>query len=112
MKTRFAVVGGMSGPAIVPKQPGKSLLISRLKSGEMPPGEKKVPPDQIAVIEKWIAAGAPTLNEEPMSLPPGLGITAEERAYWFYQQLKRPAVPIVVNSKSTIRMTGAPFSVL
>ena len=28
-----------------------------MKAGEMPPGEKKVPADQIAVIEKWIAAG-------------------------------------------------------
>jgi hypothetical protein len=100
---RFAVAGGESGPAVVPKEPGKSLLLERMKSGEMPPGEKKVPAEQIAVIEKWIAAGAPTLRDEPAMLPPGLGITAEERAYWFYQPLRRPAVPEVTGAKSQIR---------
>jgi hypothetical protein len=90
---RFAVAGGKHGPAVVPKEPGQSLLIERMKAGEMPPGEKKVPPEQIAVIEKWIAAGAPTLRDEPATLPPGLGITADERAYWFYQPLTRPTPP-------------------
>src|SRR5215468_10178652 len=52
---RFAVTGGKSGAAIVPKEPGKSLLVERMKSGEMPPVGKKVPAEQIAVIEKWIA---------------------------------------------------------
>src|SRR6476646_3381738 len=75
---RFMIDGGKSGPAIVPKQPGQSLLIERLKAGEMPPGEKKVPAAEIAVIEKWIAAGAPTLRSEPTTLPPGLGITTDE----------------------------------
>jgi mono/diheme cytochrome c family protein len=96
---RFAVAGGKSGPALVPKEPARSLLVERMKAGEMPPGEKKVPADQIAVIEKWIAAGAPTLRDEPASLPPGLGITAEERAYWFYQPLTRPAVPAVADAR-------------
>src|SRR5262249_39633231 len=45
---RFAVAGGKSGPAIVPGEPGRSLLVERMKAGEMPPGEKKVPADQIA----------------------------------------------------------------
>ncbi|MDY3552245.1 PSD1 and planctomycete cytochrome C domain-containing protein [Gemmata sp. JC717] len=100
---RFAVAGGKNGPAVVAKEPGKSALVERMKSGEMPPGEKKVPADQLAVIEKWIAAGAPTLRDEPATLPPGLGITADERAYWFYQPLGRPAVPEVRNSKRPIR---------
>ncbi len=100
---RFAESGGKTGPAFTAKDAAKSLMIERMKSGEMPPGEKKVPPAQIAVIEKWIAAGAPTLREEPATLPPGLGITAEERAHWFYQPLVRPPVPEIRNSKSEIR---------
>src|ERR1700745_1448109 len=52
---RFALAGGKSGPAFVAKDPAKSLLVERMKAGEMPPGEKKVPADQIAIIEKWIA---------------------------------------------------------
>src|SRR5581483_3105031 len=35
---RTMVEGGDSGPAIVPHQPGKSLLLERVKSQEMPPG--------------------------------------------------------------------------
>ncbi|MCE9567911.1 MAG: DUF1549 domain-containing protein [Planctomycetes bacterium] len=100
---RFALAGGKSGPSIVLKEPAKSLLIERMKSGEMPPVGKKVPAEQIAIIEKWIAAGAPTVRDEPATLPAGLGITAEERAYWFYQPLRRPTVPEIPEAKTELR---------
>ena len=92
---RFMLTGGESGAALRVGQPAESLLIKRLKSGEMPPSEKKVPAEQIAIIERWIASGAATVRDEPESLPPGLGITAEERTYWFFQPLLRPSVPVV-----------------
>jgi len=95
---RFIRDGGKSGSAIALKEPAKSLLIERMKSGEMPPSEKKVPVEQIAIIEKWIASGAKTLRDEPSTLPPGLGITAEERAYWFYQPLTRSVIPAFVST--------------
>jgi hypothetical protein len=100
---RFAEKGGKSGPAIVAKDPAASLLLERLKAGEMPPGEKKVPAEKIAIIEKWIASGAATLRQEPATLPPGLGITEEERAYWFYQPLKRPEPPAVASAADRVR---------
>ncbi len=90
---RFLASGGKSGPAIKPGDPAHSLLIERMKSGEMPPGEKKVPADKIAVIEHWIKAGAIALRPEPEKLAPGFDITPDERAYWFYQPLKRPEPP-------------------
>jgi len=90
---RFALAGGKSGPALDLKNASGSLLVERMKSGDMPPGEKKVPADQIAIVEKWIAGGARTLRDEPAKLPPGLGITADERAYWFYLPLKKPTPP-------------------
>ena len=90
---RFAAEGGLSGPAIEPGHPEESLLMFRLEDGEMPPGEKKVPPDQVEVIRRWIAAGAPTLGDEPESLPPGIGITDEERAYWAFQPIDAPEPP-------------------
>ena len=90
---RFAEKGGDSGPAIVVGKPDESVLIERLKSGEMPPTEKKVPPQEIAVIERWIARGAATTRTEPESLPPGIDITPDERAYWFFQPLARPEPP-------------------
>ena len=55
---KFAAKGGESGPALVAGDAAKSKLVERMKSGEMPPLEKKVPADKIAVIEQWIAAGA------------------------------------------------------
>src|SRR5262245_39336758 len=54
---RFAVKGGRGGPAVVPHDVRKSPLVERLRAGEMPPGEKKVPAVQVALIERWVAAG-------------------------------------------------------
>jgi hypothetical protein len=90
---RFAVRGGRSGPAVVAGDAEHSLLLERLKSGEMPPTETKVPADKIALIERWIAAGAPTGRDEPPQLPPGIDITPEERSYWFFQPICRVEPP-------------------
>ena len=54
--------GGESGPAVVPHQPGESLLIRAIWHGDeslqMPPG-KKLPDSTIATFTRWIADGAP-----------------------------------------------------
>ena len=68
---RFAERGGESGPAIVAGKPDESYLLDRLHDAEMPPGEKKVPREKIAVIERWIAQGAATLRAEPERLAAG-----------------------------------------
>ena len=60
---RFIAAGGESGAALLAGKPGDSLILKRLKSGEMPPTEKKVPAEQIAIIEQWIASGAITSRE-------------------------------------------------
>ncbi len=90
---RFVEHGGDGGPALVAGRPDESLLIERLKAGEMPPGAKKVPPEQVALIERWIAAGAPTSRQEPEHLEPGIVITPEEREYWAFQPIRRPVPP-------------------
>jgi len=90
---RLMEQGGESGPAIVPGQPAESFLLERLKAGEMPPRETKVSDEEIALIEKWIAKGAPTARPEPEQIPPGLGISFEERSYWAFQPIIRPEVP-------------------
>ena len=55
--------GGESGPAIVPGEPDKSRLIQAVKYHDeelqMPPEEKKLPEGEIALLEKWVAMGAP-----------------------------------------------------
>jgi hypothetical protein len=90
---RFAERGGESGPAIVAGKPGESYLLERLRDGEMPPGEKKVPPEKVAVIERWVSEGARTQRPEPQRLSPGVDITPEDRAYWAFQPVRRPAPP-------------------
>jgi hypothetical protein len=89
---RFLQKGGESGAAIVAGKPGESYLLDRLRAGEMPPGENTVPAKEISIIEKWIAAGAKTSRPEPESIPPGLGITFEERSFWSFQPIRRPDV--------------------
>jgi hypothetical protein len=87
---RFAERGGDSGPAIVAGRPEESLLVERLKNGEMPPGGKKVPEEQVVLIERWIASGAVVKRTEPEHLDPGIDLTPEERAYWAFQPVRRP----------------------
>jgi mono/diheme cytochrome c family protein len=85
--------GGDSGAAVVPGEPDESYLLERLVSGEMPPGEHRVPDNEIATVRRWIAAGVPTARPEPESIGPGLGITPEERSFWSFQPIRRPDVP-------------------
>ncbi|MBY0326941.1 MAG: DUF1549 domain-containing protein, partial [Gemmataceae bacterium] len=97
---KLAIRGGKSGASIKENHPDQSHLVQRIKSGEMPPSEKKVPAEKIALIERWLKNGAPTLRTEPESLPPGIGITEEERNYWFFKPLLEPKVPdITFNQK-------------
>ena len=68
---RFLLKGGESGAAIVPGDHAASLLYQRIASGEMPPGEKKVSPEELERIATWIDAGATTLRAEPETLAIG-----------------------------------------
>lgn len=59
------VEGGFSGPAIVPKDRGKSLLLARLalpvsEDEHMPPeGEPQLNADEVELLSTWIDQGAP-----------------------------------------------------
>ena len=90
---RLILKGGETGPAIAPGKPTESLLLAKVKSGEMPEGEKKLRPEQIDLIEKWIAGGAKTLRTEPDD-PAQLVFTEEERNFWSFQPVTRPPIPV------------------
>ncbi|WP_238388936.1 PSD1 and planctomycete cytochrome C domain-containing protein [Roseimaritima ulvae] len=90
---RFMQSGGESGPAIVPGDAEDSLLLTRVRDGDMPPGDSRVSDEQIAVLEAWIRGGAATRRPEPEQIGPGIPITEEERAYWAYQPITAPPLP-------------------
>lgn len=96
LDARFArtlLAGGESGPAVVPGMHSSSLLHQRIQSGEMPPGEKKVPAHELQLLARWIDAGAGTLRPEPEAAPPGAIIADEDRLHWAFQPIIRHAVP-------------------
>jgi mono/diheme cytochrome c family protein len=90
---RTTVAGGKTGPAVVPGKPGESLLLERVIAGDMPPGKKKLTKEQIDVLKRWVAAGAKVETTEPGTLAAGFPITAEDRRWWAFQPVMRPAVP-------------------
>src|SRR5437879_4668542 len=82
-----------SGPAIVPGQPAKSLLIQAIRQSEdlkMPP-DGKLPPEVIAHFAEWIQAGAPWPGG---SIAKGSAANAA-KAHWAFQPVKKPAQPTV-----------------
>ena len=89
---RLLMKGGEHGPAIVSGRPDSSLLYKNIVSGEMPKGGKKLAPAEIALIRAWIDKGAPIARAEPED-PNAALITEEERAWWAFQPLRKPAVP-------------------
>src|SRR5260221_3830873 len=96
---RFMLTNSESGRVIVPGNPGKSVLLKMVSSGDMPKEGKKLTREQIATIERWIKKGAPTLRPEPAEVPKFF-ITEEERQFWAFQPVKRPASPTVRHPKA------------
>lgn len=99
---RFLEKGGKSGPAIVPGAPEKSHLLELVKSGEMPEGKPRLSDAQIATLEAWVLAGAPTARPEPEKLGPEHAFTDEDRAWWSLQPVGRPAVPPVAEVSNPV----------
>jgi hypothetical protein len=48
------VKGGKSGPAVKPGSSAGSLLIEKVTSKAMPPGETKLSPNEIALLRSWV----------------------------------------------------------
>jgi len=87
--------GGDSGPAILPSKPDDSLLIRSIRYTDedylMPPKKKgKLPDEEIAILTKWVAMGAPDPRTGTEVLG---GMTLDEaKTWWSFQPLpKLPA---------------------
>jgi mono/diheme cytochrome c family protein len=95
------LAGGDSGAAIVPGQPDESLMIEavRYESYEMPPSGK-LADAQIAVLTRWVQAGAPWPGHDDAVRPAVAQqpkITDEDRAYWAFQPVGHVEPPAVEN---------------
>src|SRR3954454_2363869 len=96
--------GGKSGPAIVPGDPDKSLLIQLVRHSDakkrMPMGSK-LKNEEIASLASWIKAGAewPKSAATQTAKSEGYVIHPEQRTFWSFQPLKSPELPAVKSSK-------------
>ncbi len=96
--------GGDLGPAIVPGQPGESLLIQALRheSGlEMPP-EGRLPAQVIADFERWIEMGAPDPRSAPDDASPLSEMdfasrSAAAKSHWAFLAPQTHPLPPVSN---------------
>jgi mono/diheme cytochrome c family protein len=84
-------------PVLAPGHPEQSELIRLVREGEMPAKGDKLRPAEIELLEQWVAAGAKTARPEPEQVPKFF-ITEEEREFWAFQPITRPAVPAVKNA--------------
>ena len=78
--------------AVIPGKPQESDLVRLIREGDMPRKGKPVPEAEIQLIERWIAAGAPTARPEPDQVP-DVFIPEEDRAFWSFQPLNRTTPP-------------------
>jgi hypothetical protein len=96
------LVGGDSGPSIVPNNPGESLLLSALRyeSHEMPPSGK-LTDEVIGHFEEWIAMGAPDPRAENVEGNSGKSDGPPKPGqHWAFQPPQRPSLPLVQNEAS------------
>ena len=105
LDTRDALLkGGDSGPAIVPGDPEKSLLIKAVRYGDenlqMPPKNKKLSIEQIHDLESWVKMGAPDprAGKSAQTGPP-LSDPEKVRTHWAFQPIRNPAPPAVKNKR-------------
>ncbi len=101
--TREALLkGGHRGPAIVPNDPEKSLLIQAVRQTgdlKMPKGGK-LPAEDVQNLTEWVRMGAPWPQSKPViAAGTPFKITPEQRAFWSFQPIKMPTTPKVKNAR-------------
>lgn len=79
--------------AIVAGKPAESEMLRLVREGEMPPKGKKLTPEEVLLLERWIAQGAPTARPEPSEVPK-VYITEEEREFWVFQPIRKVTPPL------------------
>ncbi len=97
--------GGDTGPAVVPADPAKSLLIKAITYADpdlqMPPSSTggKLSDEQIANLTEWVKMGAPFPAGATAVKTKLTGLTDKARGHWSYQPLKVAKVPVNKNQQ-------------
>ena len=91
--------GGATGPAIVPGDPEKSLLIKAVRYTDpdiqMPPKGDKLSVDQINDLVAWVKMGAP---DPRVGKTTTAAATVKGRDHWSFKPILKPAIPSVRES--------------
>lgn len=96
LDTRNAIrAGGDSGPAVVPGDAARSLLLTAMKHSdpdlEMPPKKAKLPDAVIADFETWIKNGAADPRETAARVADRPPVDVEAgRKFWSYKKPEKP----------------------
>lgn len=90
--------GGL--PVVSPGRPEASAILHLVRAGKMPDAELKLSPQEIILLERWIAEGAHTLQPEPESIP-DFYITDVERRFWSFQPIRAVEPPPTTDEGGT-----------
>src|ERR1700730_604026 len=96
--------GGSRGPAIVPYDADKSLMIQAVRqTGElkMPKGGK-LSPEEVQSLAEWVKMGAPwPKSKQILAAASGSSfkISPEQRTFWSFPPLQMPAIPSVKDGR-------------
>ncbi|MBM3829026.1 MAG: DUF1553 domain-containing protein [Verrucomicrobia bacterium] len=81
--------GGKHGPALLARKPEQSRLLAKVSATDlaerMPPEGEPLKPEQVELLRRWIAAGAPAPRDEKQEPSPS--------EHWAFRPVVRPTVP-------------------
>src|SRR5262249_37570102 len=108
LRTKASMIrGGKSGPAIIPGKPDESLLIKKIRAGEMPPltrlievSIKPIEPAETDIVARWIAQGAPEADVKPdvATTEPDPLVSDNDRDFWAFKPPAEFNPPTVKNT--------------
>jgi len=88
--------GGRSGPAVVPGDPERSLLIHAVRQDhatlKMPPSGK-LPDEAVAKLIQWVKDGAIWAETTKAGEASDYVLRPDQKAFWSFQPVRKPAPP-------------------
>lgn len=103
LDTRDGVLaGGNTGPAVVPGNPDKSLLVQAVRYTnpdlQMPPKGEKLAETQVADLVAWVKMGAPDPRTATVAQKNWVD---PNKKHWAFQPVTKPAIPQVKDASET-----------